>query len=108
MHIEAAAESFTRMTKPKHSEPLSDQQVVEVHVAEKAFLALAESIGDEKISSIVATIRKNAGNRYAKVTQNQRYALAAALLAMHTSAFAVYAAAVGVSADEFAAALAEV
>lgn len=101
MHIDYAAETFLRHTAPKHSAPSTAQQTVAVLAAEKEFLALAEQVGDEKTSSIVTTIRKNASNRFAKVTEAQRFALASALLAKHGSALNVYAAAFGVSAEEF-------
>ena len=108
MHIDYAAESFQRMTQPKHSDPLPARQVVEAHITQCEFLALADAIGDEKISSIVSTIRKSASNKFAKTTGAQKVALATALLAAHSTPAAVYAAAFGVTEPAFTAAVAAV
>lgn len=106
MHIDYAAESFKSMTQPRYAEPLTNRQVVECNVTYPEFLALADAIGNEKISSIVATIRKSAGNKFAKTTSAQKFTLAMALLDAHTTPAAVYAAALGVTEDEFLAAVA--
>ena len=101
MHISYAAEAYVAADAPKHSPRDTDQRIVERFAAEKEFLALADAIGDAKTSSIVATIRKNAGNKYAKVTPAQKYAVAAALLLKHGTALAVYAAAFNASEADF-------
>lgn len=101
MHIEYAADLLVRAESPRYGEARSHQQTIELVAAEKEFLALAEKIGDEKISSIVMTMRSAATSRYAKVTARQKFAIAAALLAKHGTARAVFAAAYGVSEDDF-------
>lgn len=108
MHIEYAAEAVRRMTQPKHSAPLAARDVVAAHAAEPELLALADALGDAKSSSIVGTIRKNAGSRYARVTPAQKGALAGALLGRYGSPQSVYAAAFGVTESDFAALVAAV
>lgn len=66
-------------------------------------LVLAHGLGNEKISSIVYTMM-NPSSRYARVTQKQRYAVADALLTVHGTAWAVYAAAIGATQDDLKAA----
>jgi hypothetical protein len=74
---------------------------VAAHAAEREFLNLADALGNEKASSIVATIRGGAGSKYAKVTEAQKHALAGALLAKHGTALAVYASAFNVDEESF-------
>lgn len=59
MHIDYAAEALHRAKNPKHAEPFTDQQAVEMFAGEKDFFDLAAELSDEKISSIVETIRSN-------------------------------------------------
>jgi len=99
MHIDYAKECFLARETPKHSQPFTHQQLVELFIAEAEFLKLVDAIGDEKLSSIASTIRATAKNKYAKVTPKQKYALAVALLERYKTARAVYAAAFYVTED---------
>ena len=97
MHIDYATEQFLARETPKHSQPFTQQQLVELFINESEFLKLIDSLGDEKLTSIAATVRASAKNKYAKVTANQKYALASGLLTQYKTARAVYAAAFGVT-----------
>lgn len=66
-------------------------------------LVLADSLGDSKISSIIDSML-NPRSRYAVVTVKQRKAVADALLTRYGTAWAVYAAALGMSEDALKAA----
>lgn len=102
MHIQYAAESVKRQLNNRWTEESKkDHQAVEVNVTEPELLSAAEKIGDAKAASIVATICKNKNNRYAKTTAAQKWALTTALLTAHGTAVAVYAAAYGITAEEF-------
>lgn len=100
MHIDYAKECFLARETPKHSQPFTNLQLTELFIHESEFLKLVDDLGDEKLSSIASTVRASAGNRHAKVTANQKYALAAPLLKKYKTARAVYAAAFGVTEAE--------
>lgn len=97
MHIDYAKECFLARETPKHSQPFTELQLTELFIHESEFLKLVDGLGDEKLSSIAATVRASANSRYEKVTANQKYALAAPLLKKYKTARAVYAAAFGVT-----------
>ncbi len=103
MHIEYAADAFVRMQKPKYSEPLTDFQLISAYVTEKEFLSLADKIGGvtSDISKSVRATLEAGRNSYKKVTSKQKDALAAALLDKYKTALTCYAAAYGVTEDEF-------
>ena len=100
MHIEYAAEQFKRLAQPKRVDPAPDQKIVEMFVSEKEFLALAINSGNEKAAAIAETIRNNT-NKYSRVTAKQAYVIASELLNKHSTAKAVFAAAFGVSEEQF-------
>lgn len=54
--------------------------------------ALAEKEGDDKIKSIITDMKKAAGSKYKKVTDKQRYAVAASLLSKYRTAAVIDAA----------------
>lgn len=58
---------------------------------ETEVMKVAESLGDEKISSICSTMREAEKSRYRKITDKQRYAVAKALLDNFGTARAVLA-----------------
>ncbi len=97
MHIDYAKECFLARETPKHSPPFTQMQLTEMFIHEPEFLKLVDGLADEKLSSIADTVRASAKNRYAKVTANQKYALAAPLLKKYKTARAVYAAAFSVA-----------
>jgi len=100
MHIEYAADMILRVEAQFEGER-AQRYAIESYVDDNVILNLVDTLGDEKASSIAATIRKNRNNRYAKVTSKQRYAIASAILAKYPTARAAYAAAYGVSEEEF-------
>jgi hypothetical protein len=68
---------------------VSDQVFVAKNlVTEKPFLALCDQIGGF-VASVAASVRKSLGNRYSKVTDKQRNALASALVQKYGAAQAI-------------------
>jgi hypothetical protein len=100
MHIEYAADALIRLEAIKVNTPAA---VVAAYITEREMLALASTLGGVT-ADIAATVKATvaAGSRsFKKVTDKQRFALAFALLEKFGTACAVYAAAYGVSEDEF-------
>jgi len=100
MHIKFAADAVVR-AEGQFSGEQAQRYVLECYADDSTVLKIVDMLGDEKASSIAATIRSNRGNRYAKVTSKQRFAIATAILAKYATARAALAAAYGVSEDEF-------
>lgn len=101
MHIEYAADAVVRCEKQFAGTPQTELYVIESYADDEVVLKLVDRLGDEKAASIAATIRQSRNKRYAKVTSKQRWAIATAILAVYPTARAAYAAAYGVSEDEF-------
>lgn len=100
IHIEYAADAIIRAEAQFQGEQ-AQRYVLESYADDSTVLKIVDTLGDEKASSIAATIRQNRGNRYAKVTRNQRFAIATAILAKYATARAAFAVAYGVSEEEF-------
>ena len=97
MHIEYAADAVVRM----ESQAYAAQLQVKNYTLEKEFLALAASLGG-LTAEIVAAVRDITSTKtYRKVTEKQRHAISAALLEKCDSPRAVFAAAYGVSEEDF-------
>lgn len=100
MHIEYAADAVIR-AEEQFKDEAAQRYVLESYADDKTVLQIVETLDDEKAKSIAATIVASRNNRYAKVTQKQRYAIASAILKKYTTARAALAAAYGVSEEEF-------
>lgn len=100
MHIEFAADAVVR-SETQFSGEQAQRYVLESYADDSTVLKIVDTLGDEKASSIATTIRANRGNRYAKVTSKQRFAIASAILAKYHTARAAFAVAYGMSEEEF-------
>jgi len=102
IHIEYAADAVVRSEAQFQGEQ-AQRYVIESYVDDETLLKVVDSLGDSKATAIAASVRKinSRENRHAKVTSKQRWALATALLAKYQTARAVFAAAYGVSEEEF-------
>ena len=100
MHIEYAADALIRLESNKINTPAA---VVAAYITEREMLALATTLSGvtaDIAASVKATVAAGSRN-FKKVTDKQRFAMAFALLEKYGTPRAVYAAAYGVSEDEF-------
>jgi len=79
MHIDFAKEVYESNKNQKYCAPVSDQHILEI-LAIDQMLDLCVKIGDEKIQTIAKSMKEAENNRYKKVTEKQKYAIAKFLL----------------------------